>query len=273
MKRLVSLVGVVIVALGLVACGGTDPLADQGDIRLIVANAPDKTKAADTAKMRMVLKAVGPTTESIVFNGEVDFAHELASMTLEIDDVKGTVVFDSQAMYQQLPNADLPDGKKWVKFDFAELDRLAGGTGETRAFSLGGQQDPTATLEGLRNAGNVTQVGSESVRRTPTTRYHAVVDLNEAAAGGGLEAIQMRKMIDELHLTTIPLDVWIDAEGRVWRISEEIDFSKSELAKGEDGSQKAIFSIEYFDFGSHVDVKIPAASDTVNVLDVPELFR
>lgn len=272
MKRLVVLVCVVLGALALTACGGGDQRAETGDIRLVVGSAPDKTKAADTAKMQMVLRAVGGATESITFDGEVDFAHELASMTLEIDGVEADIVFDSKAMYQRIPNADLPDGKDWIKFDFAELDRLAGGSGEVGAFAPGGQQDPTATLEQLRDADDVTEVGSEPVRGTPTTHYRALVDLNEAAVGGGLEAIQMRKMIDELHLTTIPLDVWIDAEGRVWRISQEIDFSKSELAKGEDGVEKMIVSVEYFDFGSDVEVKIPAASDTVSVLDVPELF-
>lgn len=270
MTRLTLLVCLLFVALGVTACGA-DPLGESGDMTLIVANAADRTKAADTAKMEMVLKAVGDTTESITFNGEIDFARGAASMTLEIADDKVVTVFDRRAMYQRIPNADLPEGKEWVRFDFAELDRRAGGSGDLGGFSAG-QQDPTATLEQLRDAGDVTKVGHDAVRGTQTTHYRASFDLNAAAAGGGLEALQARKMIDQLHLSTIPLDVWIDPEGRVWRISQEIDFSKSDLAEGKDGVQKAIVSIEYFDFGTHVDVEVPSSGDTVSALDVPELF-
>lgn len=269
MKRL--LVCLAFVAIGMTACGGDDTVAQRGDIKLIVASAPDKTKAADTAKMHMEFKVVGDSTESIPFDGAVDFGRQLAFMTLEIDDLESRIVFDKGVMYQRIPGANLPVGKEWVKFDFAELDRLAGGTGDV-GFSAG-QQDPTATLEQLREADDVTEVGSESVRGTQTMHYRAIVDLQEGAASGGLEAIQMKKMIDELHLETIPMDVWIDAEGRVWRISQEIDFSKSELAKEEGGPLKAIVSVEYFDFGSRVDIEVPSEGDAVNVLEVPELFE
>ena len=100
-------------------------------------------------------------------------------------------------------------------------------------------------------------VGSEDVRGVPTQHYKFTIDMNKA-----LESApeSFRKVVSaaiaQLGTSTLPGEVWLDAEGLPRRFAYYMDFSK---AAGKPVVMH--FSMEAFDFGQPVQVTIPADAD------------
>lgn len=252
----------------MVACLAGACVKGERSLQLIVAGSADKTAAADTAKIEMTMELVADETESLVINGAIDFAHDLASMKISVEDESIDSVLAGDVLYQRFPGLDLPEGKAWLRLSAAELEKFAGG--DLGALNAGGQDDPTSTLSQLRGAGNVRKVGTDTVRGTATTRYRATVDLADAAAkaDNAAEAKALRTLAKELKLKTLPFDVWLDDQERVWRLKQTIDFSRAELSGDEADLQSMTMTMELFDFGSPVDIAVPAEAEVVDFKEV-----
>jgi hypothetical protein len=134
-------------------------------------------------------------------------------------------------------------------------------------LQLGRGGDPSETLAYLRAAGEVEEVGIEDVRGVATTHSSAVVDLQKVPELAPEESRdRIRAGIDQLiKLTgksTQPIDVWIDGEGLVRRMSIE-----QTVEQGSDAS-KTTTTIELYDFNSEVSIELPPADQ---VSDLKEL--
>lgn len=239
------------------------------DIKLVVASSPDKTEAADTANYQMDFKVVSDTTDTMTMTGAMDFEHSLVSMKMAVEDEAIDAVLDDSAMYMKFPDAEdeLPKGKSWVKLSFKDLAKLGGPEG-LDALGAGGQNDPTSQISQLRGAGDVTNLGSETVRGASTTHYRTQVDLNKAIEKADKsDAKEMRDVIKQLGMSTLPIDVWLDSEDRIARFREDIDLSHAKLT-GDEASLKSIsVTMELFDFGKPVNVAVPDASEVVKFTD------
>jgi len=138
--------------------------------------------------------------------------------------------------------------QQWVKVDLSQL-------GMSSAADLGAGQsgDPSQMLDYLRGVtDDVKEVGTEQVRGVPTTHYHATTSLQKA-----LERLpeaqrkNLESMMQNLGDTTIPIDVWVDGDGRVARFATRYSMTVNGQSITSD------MQIDYFDYGTPADVQAP----------------
>jgi hypothetical protein len=169
-------------------------------------------------------------------------------------------VFKGGSVYVGSPlfAGKLPGGARWMKIDLARVGKAAGiDPGQL----LGGQSNPAQFLEYLKASGGGVQVlGHDSVRGVPTTHYRGTIDLRKAAGvlqgdRGALKAA-IEKSIAQIGLSTLPVDVWVDAHRMVRRLDFNIHASVA-------GAQLSLqLDVELFDFGATPTVNAPASSES-----------
>lgn len=262
-KRLLS--ALLAVSMLMVACGRS-PAA-------VVAAAPERLREAETARFTMNMTMTGqglPSPLEMQVEGEADFAQQRMRMTLGGIPGAGTMeaIEEGTVMYLRMPAAArmLPRGKSWVRFDLEELGRQAG-VDVDQLMQLSQQNDPTAMLATLRGASEeVEKVGQEQVRGVDTTHYRATVVTEKALANAPQE---VRKDVDQLLKSTnfpdrYPVDVWMDGEGLARRMKMSLQLTPAEAK----GPLSQDMTMEFFDFGSAVQVKPPPPEQTVDLADL-----
>ena len=285
-----------VLALALLAagCGGSQgggsvalPVLDDLEP---VANA---TAKADSARFEMELEMEMPGFGPFAFSatGAYDTPSKQAEMTMDLGSFaelmsglagafggnapsdlgdpekwKVEMRLDGLVAYMRMPflASELPAGKEWVRLDLAAAARLQGvDLADLRSFASG--SDPRETLDFLRSvSGEVTRVGTEDVRGVPSVHYFAIVDWQKALRKAANEAGQpgLLQQLQSLggSMQNVPVDVWVDADNLVRRMTMEFSFSSP------DGQQQATasMSMELFDYGTAVSVEPPPASDVVD---------
>jgi len=173
-------------------------------------------------------------------------------------------------MYIKSPllSRHVPSHTPWVKMD---LDSLAATRGLGQLLDSD-QGDPAQSLKMLYGASNsVTEIGRETVRDTPATHYRVIVNYTKLLKS--LPARERAAIAPTIHRTmralggsTVPMDVWVDDDGMVRRLSYELHMTLPDSQLTTD----ATMVLDYFDFGAPVTVKAPPASQ---VTDVTDLFN
>ncbi len=215
--------------------GVMDPAAKRQDVIIDM-----------TPMMKTIMSGVNGTDElPAMFN---DFKIEMRG----IDDK----VYVKSAAFSMLTGDKAP----WVEMDPKEL-----GVDTNQLWSGIGASDPTAGLSYLNSLdvdAPIETVGNEEIRGMAATHYRAEVDTAKVAAAFP----NTKKQLDASALPAkFPIDVWINNDGRTVRTTT--DFT---MAQGGSG-MKAKISVDYFDFGTKVDVQAPPASDVRSVDDIPAL--
>jgi hypothetical protein len=296
--RLCGTAAAVVTAVFLVAaCGGADtsPSVSGEPISLEQLSRSASTSAAATSgrfsfEMAMTLPGAN---EPFALSGEgaFDAASERASFAVDLssfakllgglfaglagpnaadlpdfDDPSGwqiEVVQDGATGYVRFPALDgqLPEGKTWVRsskggkaggFDFDEVEQFA-------------RSDPRELLDSLRAVtGEVETVGVEELRGVDTTHYHAVIDPAELAALAPRDQHSSQSLVDQITarsgLGAIPVDVWIDDDGLVRKLSLELSATQA----GASQPSEASLSFELWDYGERVEIPLPPASQVVD---------
>jgi hypothetical protein len=109
--------------------------------------------------------------------------------------------------------------------------------------------------------GEVETVGVEDLRGTETTHYRATIDpAAYAKTVGPEERAKLGPLADQLQPGSgdVPVDVWLDADGLVRKLSLEI----SGRSQGQSGNASASF--ELWDYGEDVEIELPPASEVVD---------
>src|SRR5690606_36685311 len=134
--------------------------------------------------------------------------------------------------------------------------------------SASANQSPTETLKRLRASGKVEDVGGEEIDDVDTTHYRATVDIDAMAQFGGMSddlLEQTRGLLGD----TYDLDVWVDADGDVARMTWFVDLSASpDLPVGIPDEGDIHYTITTSDFGAPVDVSAPPESQVVHIRDL-----
>ena len=267
MRRLSALVCAAVLVVGVAGCGddGSDPLQ-------LVQAAGAATADEGTARVEMSMRGPqGDSTElsAIEIEGLVDMddARGAMSMQLPVDltggrEVEIEMAFDGTTVFMNFEPMleQLGVDTEWVSFDMAELTKAAGGIDIAQ---LQGNNDPTQALAMLKGvADDVEEVGEEEVRGTDTTHYRATVDLEAALreSGGVTDPEQFERFLDLLGREQVPVDVWIDDEGRVRRQTYE------QPIPGQ--SQSLTMTIELYDFGTDDEIELPDPDDVTDVTDL-----
>lgn len=203
--------------VALTACGSTNWSQRDGATS---SNAPVqltsvlvKTTDAKTAKFDVHVDISGLGAGSFDASGAVDLEHGNAEVNGNIASAHVEERVVDGVAYVKLPFG----GDTWLKIDAKKF-----GAGASTLAPLGGS-DPNEILSYLKKvATDVHEVGHESVGGVDTTHYAATVG-------------------------QIPIDVWVDAEGRLRKETVSIDIS----------GIKANVTLELHDFGTPVNVVAP----------------
>ncbi len=132
----------------------------------------------------------------------------------------------------------------------------ASGLGSSLAAGLGPQQ----LLDQLKAlTGGLTVVGHETIDGVDTTHYRGTIDPAKvlARAGKGAGAAMAA------HVGTIPVDIWIDGQGRVVR---------QQVSESGSTSSGMVITIDYTDLGGPVAITAPPA-DQVQTFDPSQLMK
>ena len=127
-----------------------------------------------------------------------------------------------------------------------------------------GSGDPTQYLSFLRAAGGVTRVGRATIRGIETTHYRALADLKRYAAvapsSQRASASKSAALLQRVSgSSTLPMQAWVDAQGRVRRILIQERLCSSE------GAIHESISTDFFDYGAQPKISPPPAGEVQDV--------
>jgi hypothetical protein len=244
-------------------CGGA------GDSSLF-ATAVRNTEAAGGAEVVFSMRMESPALpEPLVMNGSgvEDASNRRARLTFDSAAMGNMeVVSDDLTMYvrSDLLGAAL-GGKEWMKIDMKRAMSSMG-------LDLGGSgqfgQSASEQLRMLRTvSGDVSEKGHEQVAGTETTHYSATVDLRRYpdvmpedqrdAARQGVE-----RLIELTGQSEFPMDVWIDGDERVRRMTWKQSIRQGPV------DMKMDVTAEYVRFGVPVDIDPPDDGDVFDATDL-----
>lgn len=284
MKKLVLL----LLAAGvLTACGSQDVASPDP-----LADAATKTAAVKTNYVALRARTTVPgIAKPIEMTGEGAFDNErrLGWMTLDMSafaeqlpepeadgaktaDLKMRQIVDFSdglVIYMRFPDLleELQSDKRWVRIDVSKAGRELGL--DFDAFMQMGQ-NPADQLGPLRTVSDdLEEVGSQTIRGVETTHYRGTVDLRKyPELVPEKDRARVRKaveqMIEMMGAATYPVDVWVDDDELVRRMSFEVETKEPE------GTMQMAMTIDLFDFGRPVDVEVPDAADTMDMTELGE---
>lgn len=150
----------------------------------------------------------------------------------------------------------------WISMPADEESSVTGdmGTGATPS-------DPTSFLESLSKAGgDVEDLGVEDVHGFSTHHYRVTVDQdwrNQLSA----EELSALDSQGPLPAGSFPLDVWVDDDGLVHRMSIEMEGS-SVATSPDEQFESLTMTFDFYDFGKEVTIDPPPADQVTDVADL-----
>ena len=206
---------------------------------------------------------------SMTFDAKDLFAQLAGSSSVPADvsaafDQPIEVLVDQTVMYMHFAALAslVPGGKEWIKIDLAAANKDIGDLLGSGGGAFG--SDPSAFLQFLEGAGKVSQVGTEDVRDVSTTHFSGSYTMKDALAAlpedqraKAEQAFGRLGLSPDAQTQEIPFDVWIDSDGLVRRMETSLDFAKLAPARGPAALGAMSTRMEYFDFGSAVDINVP----------------
>jgi hypothetical protein len=251
----------VVVALAVAGCGSSKSkqAAAKPVSSALIVNAASKSVRSGSVEADFKLAGSGVNgSGSGVFNtgpsrsGQLSMKIQLQSAEVPIDSViTGNVLYiRSPALTQQL---GLSQDKQWLKLD---LGQLAQQRGIDLSSLANASPTPASALLYLRGAGNVQEVGHETVDGVDTTHYRVTVDLEQAAArSNGSERESLRRVIQTSGAKKLPIGVWVDADGYVRKVR---------YAQREAAGRSVVVTMNLHDYGAPVTIKPPPADTVVD---------
>lgn len=276
-RAVAAVAAVAVAALVLAACGtgsgarsSRPPSVTRTTPLELVAASADRTAAAKTSKLALDMVVTDSADLTITGTGALDYVTARARLDVTASSPSNGVTSRiSERLVGNSVYLDVSDvargglgsvvgGKRWLKVDIGDDALRRAGLGASSAL---GSSDPSQVLQALRGVADVRDVGHDVVRGVDTTHYATNVDLQKAIANTpSHDRNDVRRALGMLGSTTIPVDVWVDAQGRARRLTVHADAS----TYGASGSASTM-TVELYDFGAAVDVQPPPADDTIDL--------
>jgi hypothetical protein len=237
------------------------PTAGSGPAAVLAAY--NTTVGAASAQGSASL-SVGAT--SVTVNGIGDLRTDQAVLTVQLPAPFGQIEVQStgQDYFVRLPPQlqGVAGGKPWVRVDHSTLQALAGS--QLGVPGLGATLDFSSFLAWLRGvSGQITTVGNERITGTPTTHYRAQVDLSRVAASMGADANDASALARAVG-RTVPMDVWIDAQGRLRQLKVSLGLNTLHASQGvtlpTPAGGTAVLTVDLWNFGVTVHPVPPPAN-------------
>ena len=248
----------------------------------VLAAASAETTTAGPVKLALTMELLLPGSSdrvNISLEGAFDAANERGRFVVDYGSLLASIgpgseqvsaflpdrlIFVEQVLYLRMPNLEqvVPGSKKWLKLsaeelaaqqglDITDVDQL----GQANSTQL--LADPAqilALLESLE--GSVEEIGAGTVRGQDATHYRATIDMTKlaAAAPPDQQAVLEAQLaqLSELGLDQLPIEVWIDGQGRIVRLSSAIAVPDTGAGAG-----AVSLDLELYDFGAPITIKTP----------------
>lgn len=242
--------------------GGTSADASAGTREQgtrAVRSAYDRTAEEDTAEVKLrVRTSAGGASQTANGRGAVDLddGDSVMTLTMEGQRIEQRVV--DQVLYQKLPKGQAPGGKPWIKIDLGKVAAQQG----TGGRSMSDPAQSAAYAKAITDK-DVTEKGSATVNGVKTTHYRVSVDVAELPQGDTL-----REQVGP----TLPMDVWLDDEGRMRR--QQIDMTvkapettqRSSSAASSAPEKVTVRTVmDFTDFGTEVEADAPPAGQVTDM--------
>jgi hypothetical protein len=270
-----ALAAVAAAGVAVSGCGASETLDP-------IARAAEVTSQQAGARIKLTMQLSSPALPSgysVTASGFFDERNRSGEMSMNLAGIPdasalpgggvGTVkmIYQYPVIYMDMPflAGRLPEGKTWMKLDLAKAAQAAGI--DLSQLSSLEQSDPTQFLEYLRaSSGEVVQMGAESVDGVPTTHYYATLQLSSILDRlPASEQAAVKAELEKLGNTSgIPVNVWVDAQGRVRRMQLSLAGSS---AAGTGGAVEATagvsdtITIDYTSYGPVPPVTPPPAGE------------
>lgn len=293
MRLSLFLLVVAAAAAALVGCGGS---ADRALTLEGLAHAATASSDATTGRFTFAMDMTAPDGyETISFSGYGAFDSEAGKSQLSLDmssfaslfaalapatgdapDLgdpelwKIEAVLDGFVMYMRFPLLTrVPDsplgGKSWVKIDLRRAAKVGGF--DLEQLTQFTSNDPRESLRLLEAVGGTLEVlGEEEVHGVDTTHYRTSIDLRRyeqlvPAAQRERFGSMLDELVEESGLSTIPVEVWVDDESLVHRMTMTL----SSTPPGAGQSFDASIRFELSGYGEPVSIALPPRSSTFDV--------
>lgn len=278
-------------ALAVAGCGGSTVAVPELTSLTQVAQ---RSAATDTARFQLTAAMTIPGVgQDLSFSGEGGFDTPARRAQLSFDlsslaelvkslgpslggvvtgdlgnpaDWKLEAIQDGDTAYVRFPPLapELPPGKTWVKGSAEDLSSTAAGgqLGQLGSFAGTDPRDVFGFLKAI--SGSIDAVGSEKIRGVETSHYSATIDT--AKLGQLVPADQRQSLggfdqaVEQAGLDELPVDIWIDSEQRVRKLSVDLDAK----LPGSDASLEASLDLELFDYGAQLELELPPADQVVD---------
>jgi len=226
------------------------PVATTPKARLL-ASMPRAT-ASKTAHIALHMTIGGDDEEGVTFDatGSIDLSRQRMDLKLRSQPGKFDWGFGEIRVFDRTAYVD--QNSRWTS---VPLDA---------GFVTLTVPDPTGYVDFLQGiADNVRVDGHEQLRGVDTTRYLATVDLGRALARTATGASQRAAVVHAESLfgdLRFPVTVWLDASGRLRKLSLSMDLSSVAATLGISPTAKIQATVEFYDFGVPVSVQVPSGA-------------
>ncbi|MFI7140137.1 hypothetical protein ACIBQ5_21055 [Streptomyces massasporeus] len=224
-----------------------------------VRSAYDRTAEEDTAKVKLrVQTSPGGASQTANGQGVVDLDDGDSVMTLTMQGQRIEQRVIDRVLYQRMPRGQAPGGKPWIKI---HLGRVAAQQG-TDGRSMSDPAQSAAYAKAITDK-DVTEKGSATVNGVETTHYRVSADVADLPGGDAL-----RKQVGP----TLPMDVWLDDEGRMRRQQIDMTVRTPEATRrSSSGATSAPEKVtvrtvmDFTDFGTEVEAVAPPAGQVTDM--------
>ena len=253
MRRLAVLGAVALLAAG---CGGGGQGTSASGAE--IARAAKKTAHAGSLEADFTISGQGLEGRgSGVFNSRKRSGQLSMKVTANGREIPVETIVTGDVFYMRSPvfARAVGRGKQWIKLDVGTIARQRGAD---LSGLLDASPTPTNALAYLEGSVEVEKVAAESVRGVSSTHYKVKADLRRAverASGGTRRSLE--QVISQSGLRHLPLDVWLDRNGYIRKVSYDEHSGRREAAR---------VSIELHDFGAAVSIQPPPRDAVVDLL-------
>jgi hypothetical protein len=212
-RLMIAAVAGMTASVGFAACGSGSGLGSLG----LVSKAYADTIGTNSAQVAMNVDiSANGHPQQASSTGAVNWTTKEAQFTITATGAAAPIQerLVNNMVYVQVPPADQAktEGKSWVEATTGAASDQSQGLNK-----LIQPDDPQGALQVLQSqSSQVTRVGKDTINGTSTTHYRAVYDVTKANSGAS--PTQIQQFLQATGSTTIPVDIWLDAAGRVRRL-------------------------------------------------------
>lgn len=246
-------------------CAGEGAAADSrpgGDpAQPVLAAADALVRAGSSTVATSMRMASGGTWLTITGSGGFDYVKRQGELRIVLPaDAAGTEehrplteLLTPGALYMKDRGEGVPAGK-WVRVD---TTRLPDGN-----LVTGGATEPLAAAELLRGARSVVLAGEETLDGTRVRHYRGTADIARAAQASRPAARgPLAAAAKGFTVTGVPFDAWLDARGRLRRLTQRFTFSSGGTAGAAGKNVTVVSTTTFGGFGVPVPVELPRDAD------------